>query len=87
MNTELQYPIGRFAPVTPITDAMRHAAVEEIAALPSRMRDAVAGLSDAQLDILARYQAEDELGQAMTRARMAWSQPASNGNPGTLPGK
>jgi len=50
MNTELQYPIGRFTPVTPITDAMRDAAVGEIAALPDRMRYAVAGLSDAQLD-------------------------------------
>jgi hypothetical protein len=50
MNTDLQYPIGRFTPVTPITDAMRYAAVEEIAALPERMRHAVAGLSDAQLD-------------------------------------
>ena len=50
MNTDLQYPIGRFTPVTPITDAMRRAAVEEIAALPARMRDAVTGLTDAQLD-------------------------------------
>jgi hypothetical protein len=50
MNTDLQYPIGRFTPATPITDAMRDAAVEEIAALPERMRHAVAGLTDAQLD-------------------------------------
>jgi hypothetical protein len=50
MNTDLQYPIGRFTLVTPIVDAMRRAAVEEIAALPERMRQAVAGLSDAQLD-------------------------------------
>ena len=47
---DLRYPIGRFTPVIPITDAMRHAAIEEMAALPSRMRNAVAGLTDAQLD-------------------------------------
>lgn len=50
MTTELQYPIGRFTAVTPITDAMRRTAVDDIAALPARMRKAVDGLTDAQLD-------------------------------------
>jgi DinB family protein len=50
MTTDLQYPIGRFTPVTPITDAMRRTATDDIAALPARMRKAVAGLTDAQLD-------------------------------------
>src|SRR3954462_6068208 len=49
MTDDLRYPAGRFAPVTP-SDAVRHAAIEELAALPRRMRDAVAGLNDRQLD-------------------------------------
>src|SRR6266496_3848657 len=49
MTDDLRYPAGRFAPVTP-SDEVRQAAIEEIAALPQKMRDAVAGLNDAQLD-------------------------------------
>jgi hypothetical protein len=46
---DLRYPIGRFAPVAP--DAgVRRAAIADIGALPLRMREAVAGLTDAQLD-------------------------------------
>lgn len=45
-----RYPIGRFAAISPATNAVRRAAIEDIAALPARMRAAVAGLSDAQLD-------------------------------------
>ena len=49
--TDLQYPIGRFTHGhAAITDAMRRTAIDEIAALPARMRQAVAGLTDAQLD-------------------------------------
>jgi hypothetical protein len=51
MTRDLQYPIGRFTLAAPITDAVRHTAVREIAALPARMRKAVAGFTDAQLDI------------------------------------
>jgi DinB superfamily len=47
---DLQYPIGRFTHVLSATDAMRRTAIDEIAALPARMRAAVAGLTDAQLD-------------------------------------
>ena len=50
MTRDLQYPIGRFTLASPITDAIRQRAVQQIAALPARMRKAVAGLSDAQLD-------------------------------------
>jgi hypothetical protein len=50
MTIDLSYPIGRFAPVTPGTPETRSAAIADIAALPRRMREAVAGLSDAQLD-------------------------------------
>ena len=45
-----RYPIGRFTPVTPSTDALRRDGLEELSALPARMRAAVAGLNDAQLD-------------------------------------
>lgn len=47
---DLSYPIGRFAAVTPGTADVRRAAIADIAALPRHMRDAVAGLNDAQLD-------------------------------------
>ena len=50
MTADLQYPIGRFSLASSITDAVRQAAVQEIAALPARMRIAVAGLTEAQLE-------------------------------------
>jgi hypothetical protein len=50
MTADLQYPIGRFTLVTPITEEMRRAAIDDITTLPARMCDAVSGLSDAQLD-------------------------------------
>jgi hypothetical protein len=47
---DLRYPVGPFAP-TPSPDVeARRRAITDIAALPVRMREAVAGLSDAQLD-------------------------------------
>ena len=49
MTDDLRYPAGRFAAVPP-SDEVRQAAIDDIAALPRKMRDAVAGLSDAQLD-------------------------------------
>ena len=48
--SDLQYPIGRMTPVLAANDQMRRSAIEEIAALPRRMREAVAGLGDIQLD-------------------------------------
>lgn len=50
MTADLRYPVGRFTLVAPSTDDVRRAALEDIAALPARMREAVDGLSDAQLD-------------------------------------
>ncbi len=47
---DLRYPIGRFTPIAPATDTIRRAALDDLAALPARMRAAVAGLTDAQLD-------------------------------------
>ena len=47
---DLRYPVGRFDPAAPVDPAMRAPAIEAIADLPARMREAVSGLSDAQLD-------------------------------------
>jgi hypothetical protein len=49
-TTDLQYPIGRMTHVMSANDQMRRTAIDEIAALPARMRTAVAGLTEAQLD-------------------------------------
>ena len=45
---DLRYPVGRFTP-SHAADARRKS-IDDIAALPARMREAVAGLSDAQVD-------------------------------------
>ena len=47
---DLSYPIGRFDTSAPVDPTMRAPAIDAIAQLPARIRDAVAGLSDAQLD-------------------------------------
>jgi len=46
----LQYPIGKLAAAPSLTAADRPALIGEIAALPAEVANAVAGLSDAQLD-------------------------------------
>lgn len=48
--TDLRYPIGPFVVPDAITAAAHDAAVSAIAGLPSALRDAVRGLTDAQLD-------------------------------------
>lgn len=45
-----RYPIGDFSLPHEITPGMRKDAIEETAALPAKLRAAVQGLSDAQLD-------------------------------------
>jgi uncharacterized damage-inducible protein DinB len=45
-----RYPIGDFAMPGQVTAARRQQAIEEIATTPSKMRAAVKGLSEAQLD-------------------------------------
>jgi hypothetical protein len=48
--TDLRYPIGLFKAVMPVTHELRGANIDAIAGLPLRMRDAVDGLNESQLD-------------------------------------
>jgi hypothetical protein len=50
MPTDLRYPVGPLAPPSPFTAVHRAAAIQTLAEAPARMRLAVAGLSDEQLD-------------------------------------
>jgi hypothetical protein len=47
---DLRYPIGRFHAVVPVTSELRAASIDAIERFPPRLRDAVAGLTDDQLD-------------------------------------
>ena len=49
-TSDLRYPIGKLEPGTRLTPANRRIAILDIAELPGRMRDAVEGLSDKQLE-------------------------------------
>jgi hypothetical protein len=46
----LSYPIGKFEWIGPNTDSQRAGYIADIAAVPQRLRAAVAGLTEAQLD-------------------------------------
>ena len=48
--TDLRFPIGEFVMPMPVTPKLRADAIASIAELPVKMRDAVRGLSEAQLD-------------------------------------
>ena len=50
LTVDLSYPVGRFDHHGARTAETRRAAIEDIANLPSKMREAVRGLTDAQLD-------------------------------------
>ena len=45
-----RYPVGRFTPTNPATANVRRSAIDLVAALPARLREAVTGLADSQLD-------------------------------------
>ena len=45
-----RYPVGKFESPRDVSPALRQVAIEEIAAAPAKVRAAVAGLSDTQLD-------------------------------------
>jgi uncharacterized damage-inducible protein DinB len=49
-SDELRYPIGRFRPPAASIPSIRAAQIETLRLLPERLRAAVNGLSDAQLD-------------------------------------
>ena len=48
--TDLRYPTGRFVPDSNSTPETRNRHIEQIAGLPKKMRQAVAGLTEAQFD-------------------------------------
>ena len=50
MTTDLRYPVGKYNRPEKLTPEQRKAAIRTIEETPSRMRAAVAGLTDAQLD-------------------------------------
>lgn len=45
-----RYPVGPFEPRLQLTSEERRGMIEQIAATPARMREAIAGLDDAKLD-------------------------------------
>lgn len=47
---DLRYPVGKFAPPPANTPAVRAAHIETLRLLPDRLRAAVNGLNDSQLD-------------------------------------
>lgn len=47
---DLRYPIGKFARPSTLTAAERRTAIDDIAVAPARLREAVRGLDDRQLD-------------------------------------
>lgn len=48
-SNDLQFPIGRFKPVGPITDDVRTEWIAQLAEMPGQLRHAVDGLNEAQL--------------------------------------
>ena len=48
--TNPRFPIGEFRKPESLSESERAAAIAQIAALPSKLRAAVSGMSDAQLD-------------------------------------
>lgn len=52
--TALQYPIGKRAPPPTYSSESRRAVIGDLAELPVKIRQAVAGLTDAQLDTAYR---------------------------------
>jgi hypothetical protein len=48
--TDLRYPVGRHTPVTELTPDQRADCIAQIAEAPARLRRAVAGLDERQLD-------------------------------------
>ena len=49
-TADSRYPIGKYRMEKEVTAAKRTQAIEEIAAAPGKLREALAGLNDSQLD-------------------------------------
>ena len=83
--TDPRYPIGRFEVPTDVTDADRAAFVDQIAALPGEIRQAVADLDDSKLDTPYRdggwtvrqvvHHVPDSHLNAYTRFKLALTEP------------
>jgi DinB superfamily len=50
MEADLRYPVGKFERLDKLTDVERQAAIDAIAEAPAKLRAAITGLSDEQLD-------------------------------------
>jgi uncharacterized damage-inducible protein DinB len=50
VETDLRYPIGNFQPVGNVTDTQRRAFIAAIAEAPEKLKAAIAGLNERQLD-------------------------------------
>jgi hypothetical protein len=50
MSDDLRFPVGRYTPGDTITPAQREEWIAQVAEAPARLRAAVEGLTDAQLD-------------------------------------
>lgn len=48
--TDPRYPIGKFSYQGPLTENQKRASIDDIAQAPAKMREAVKGLSEAQLE-------------------------------------
>jgi uncharacterized damage-inducible protein DinB len=81
---DLRYPIGRVERKSSLTSAQRRAAIDAIAATPAKLRAAVRGLTDAQLDTpyrpegwtvrqLVHHVADSHI-NAYTRFRLAFTE-------------
>ena len=49
-EVDLRYPVGRFSPSATSTPSLRAEQIETLCQLPERLRSAVSGLNDGQLD-------------------------------------
>jgi hypothetical protein len=50
MSEDLRFPVGKFVPAADLDDARRVSFIRTIEELPGRLREAVAGLTEAQLE-------------------------------------
>jgi uncharacterized damage-inducible protein DinB len=84
--TDLRYPTGRFIPPDPPTSETRTRAIDTIAETPARLREAVGGLDEDQLDTPYRedgwtlrqvvHHVPDSHLNAYIRTKLALTEPA-----------